>query len=146
MLILSQLLILFYSYPKHFCLNELIDDKLFDDNTMFWNYDNKKYKVKKSYNELLFYSRIISFILDLIVIISEFIVLYNLKRIKSNMFFIIILQLFRISICVTLIYYEYTEKICEKTSENNIFYRKEKKFDLLETTTFIYDIGKIFIC
>ena len=82
----------------------------------------------------------------MILIIAESIVLYNLKRIKSNMFFIIILQLFRMSICATLTYYQYTEKIYEKASENNIFYRKEKKFDLLETTTFIYDIGKIFIC
>ena len=120
---------MFYCYQKHFCVNELIDDKLFDDNTMFWNYDNKKYKVKKDYNELLFYLRIISFILDLIVIISEFIVLYNLKRIKSNMFFIIILQLFRMSICATLTYYQYTEKILEKTSENNIFYSMDFFFN-----------------
>ena len=129
MLILLQLLLLFYYYPKHFCVNELIDDKLFDDNTMFWNYDNKKYKVKKDYNEPLFYLRIVGFILDLIVIISEFIVLYNLKRIKSNMFFILILQLFRMSICATLTYYDYTEKILEKTSENNIFYSMDYFFN-----------------
>ena len=58
LLVLLQLLILIYYYPKHFCVNESIDDKLIDDNTMFWIYDSEKYKVKKGFNELLFYLRI----------------------------------------------------------------------------------------
>ena len=74
-LVLLQLLILINYYPKHFCVNELIDDKSIDDDTMFWIYDNQKYKVKKGYNELLFYLSLTSFILDLILIISESIVL-----------------------------------------------------------------------
>jgi len=32
------------------------------------------------------------------------------------------------------------KKSVKKTSENNIFYRKEKKFNFLELMTFIYDI------
>ena len=34
-------------------------DNSIDDDTMFWIYDNQKYKVKKDYNELLFYLRIV---------------------------------------------------------------------------------------
>ena len=47
LLVLSQLLILNYNYPKHLCVNESIDGELINNNTtMFWIYKNEKYKVK----------------------------------------------------------------------------------------------------
>ena len=63
-LALLQLSILICYYPKHFCVNELIYDNSIDDDTMFWIYDNQKYKVKKDYNERLFYLRIIKKIIN----------------------------------------------------------------------------------
>ena len=144
-LVLLQLLILIYYYPKHFCVNKLIDDNSIDDDTMFWIYDNQKYEVKKDYNERLFYLRIMSFILDLILIISESIVLYNLKRIKAKLHYILFLQLIRYIVYALLIYYEYSEEICDKTSEKNIFYKKEEKFNFLELLIFIYAIIKFII-
>ena len=144
-LALLQLLILIYYYPKHFCVNKLIDDNSIDDDTMFWIYDNQKYEVKKDYNERLFYLRIMSFILDLILIISESIVLYNLRRIKAKLHYILFLQLIRYIVYALLIYYEYSEEICDKTSEKNIFYKKEEKFNFLELLIFIYAIIKFII-
>ena len=132
LLVLLQLLMLIYKYPKHFCVDELIDDKSIDDNTMFWINDIQKYKVTKGFNEPLFYLRIMSFILDLILLIPEFIVLYNLRRIKANLLNILIFQFIRLSIYVLFIYYEYSENFCEEAPEKNKFYRIEKTFSIPE--------------
>lgn len=86
-----------------------------------------------------------SFILDLILIISESIVLYNLRRIKAKLHYILFLQLIRYIVYALLIYYEYSEEICDKTSEKNIFYKKEEKFNFLELLIFIYAIIKFII-
>ena len=55
MLVLSQLLILNYNYPKHLCVNESIDGELINNNTtMFWIYKNEKYKVKMESGDILY--------------------------------------------------------------------------------------------
>jgi hypothetical protein len=145
LLVLLQLLILIYYYPKHFCVNESIDDKLIDDNTMFWIYDSEKYKVKKGFNEPLFYLRIVSFISEFILVVGEYNVLSHLKRIKTNLFMILIFQLFRLAIFVIICVNQYYGDVCQETAKKNIFYRKEKKFNFLELATFIYDLYKIVI-
>jgi len=138
-LVLLQLLILFYNYPKHFCVNESIED----NDQMFWIYNNNKYKVKMIVGDRLFYLRIVSFLLDLFIIIIEFYVLFLLRRIKTMLINILVFQLSRFSIYAIIIYYEYSEKICEKTFEENKFFKKERKFNFLEIMNFIYDIYKI---
>ena len=127
-LVLLQLLILSYNYPKHFCVNELIEDNAH----MFWIYNNKKYKVKMIVVEdRLFCLRIVSFLFDLFIIIIEFYVLFNLRRIKTRLTYILVFQLFRFIIYAIIIYFEYSENICEKTFEENKFYKKERKFNFV---------------
>ena len=142
LLVLLQLLILYYNYPKHFCVNELIED---NNTHMFWIYDNKKYKVKMVLRDRLFYLKTISFLLDLPLIIAECYVLYKLQRIKVSLINILFFQFFRFSIYAIIIYYEYSEIICEKTLEENKFYKKERKYNFLEIMNLISDIYKIFI-
>ena len=93
----------------------------------------------------LFYLRIISFLIDLILIIFEFYVLFELQRIKASLINKLFFQIIRFSNYAIIIYFEYSENICEKTLKENIFYKKERKFTFLEIMNFINDIFKIFI-
>ena len=54
LLVLLQLLILHYNYPKYFCDNELVEG----NSDMFWIYKNEKYKVLTIIRDKLFYLRI----------------------------------------------------------------------------------------
>ena len=145
-LVLSQLLILYYNYPKYSCINESIGDELNDDNTlMFWICENEKYKVKMVSRDRLFDLRILSFFGDFFLIIFEFFVLFYLRRIKANLKTILIVQFYRFSIYFIMLYYEFRETICDKSVEENIFYKKERKLNFLEIMNYINDIYKFFI-
>ena len=106
LLILLQLFILFYNYPKYFCI-----DKLNKGNAhMFWINNNKKYEVKEVVRDKLYYLRIISFIFDLIILGYELYDLLKLQRIKATLINILIFQFFRFSVYGIIIYFEYSEQ------------------------------------
>ena len=95
--------------------------------------------MKLIYTDYLYYLRILDFIINFIIIFFEIYILYYLRRIKANKYYIIIYQLIRFILFVIILNLEMDERSCyESPNDENHFYKSNhigiKRFLLILVT------------
>ena len=120
------LILIYFIYPKYKCTDEPFEEQ--DKN--YWILDDEKYKVKLIYTDFLYYLRILDFIINFSMIFFEIYILYYLRRIKANKYYIIIYQLIRFILFGIILNLEIDERSCyESPNDENHFY-KSNRFDI----------------
>ena len=120
------LILIYFLYPKYKCTDEPFEEQ--DKN--YWILDDEKYKVKLIYTDFLYYLRILDFIINFSMILFEIYILYYLRRIKANKYYIIIYQLIRFILFGIILNLEIDERSCyESPNDENHFY-KSNRFDI----------------
>ena len=120
------LILIYFFYPKYKCTDEPFEEQ--DKN--YWILDDEKYKVKLIYTDFLYYLRILDFIINFSMILFEIYILYYLRRIKANKYYIIIYQLIRFILFGIILNLEIDERSCyESPNDENHFY-KSNRFDI----------------
>ena len=120
------LILIYFLYPKYKCTDEPFEEQ--DKN--YWILDHEKYKVKLIYTDFLYYLRILDFIINFSMILFEIYILYYLRRIKANKYYIIIYQLIRFILFGIILNLEIDERSCyESPNDENHFY-KSNRFDI----------------
>jgi len=120
------LMLIYFFYPKYKCTDEPFEEQ--DKN--YWILDDEKYKVKLIYTDFLYYLRILDFIINFSMILFEIYILYYLRRIKANKYYIIIYQLIRFILFGIILNLEIDERSCyESPNDENHFY-KSNRFDI----------------
>ena len=120
------LILIYFLYPKYKCTDEPFEEQ--DKN--YWILDDEKYKVKLIYTDFLYYLRILDFIINFSMIFFEIYILYYLRRIKANKYYIIIYQLIRFILFGIILNLEIDERSCyESPNDENHFY-KSNRFDI----------------
>ena len=120
------LILIYFFYPKYKCTDEPFEEQ--DKN--YWILDDEKYKVKLIYTDFLYYLRILDFIINFSMIFFEIYILYYLRRIKANKYYIIIYQLIRFILFGIILNLEIDERSCyESPNDENHFY-KSNRFDI----------------
>ena len=120
------LILIYFFYPKYKCTDEPFEEQ--DKN--YWILDDEKYKVKLIYTDYLYYLRILDFIINFSMILFEIYILYYLRRIKANKYYIIIYQLIRFILFRIILNSEIDEGSCyESPNDENHFY-KSNRFDI----------------
>ena len=130
------LILIYFFYPKYKCTDEQFEEQ--DKN--YWILDDEKYKVKLIYTDFLYYLRILDFIINFSMILFEIYILYYLRRIKANKYYIIIYQLIRFILFGIIFNLEIDEGSCyESPNDENHFYKSNHigiKRSLLTLATF----------
>ena len=95
--------------------------------------------MKLIYTDYLYYLRILDFIINFSMIFFEIYILYYLRRIKANKYYIIIYQLIRFILFVIILNLEMDERSCyESPNDENHFYKSNhigiKRFLLILVT------------
>ena len=130
------LILIYFCYPKYKCTDEPFEEQ--DKN--YWILDGEKYKVKLIYTDYLYYLRILDFIINFSMIFFEIYILYYLRRIKANKYYIIIYQLIRFILFGIIFNLEIDEGSCyESPNDENHFYKSNHigiKRSLLTLATF----------
>ena len=86
--------------------------------------------MKLIYTDFLYYLRILDFIINFSMILFEIYILYYLRRIKANKYYIIIYQLIRFILFGIILNLEIDERSCyESPNDENHFY-KSNRFDI----------------
>ena len=113
------LLIVFFLYPKYICLLEEIKDT----DKYYWNYNNKKNRIKIITIDSYLIIRIINFVNDIIIFICEIFILVNLEKIRVPKKFLKLYQVIKYSLFTSIIISEHLKKeVCYRSIDENIFH------------------------